>query len=263
MRLDPRFVGREVRDAIGVQLFVVVSAGAGLAIVVAGVRVGGGWGPVLLGGSMLVIAGHLRLSMFGRRRLGRRVRETWDASGLAIRIGLRPHRPLSLLCAALGMALMFGAGVFLVESAAGRVLMWVLVPLPLLLVPDCVRGLAADGREVVLTSRAITYRGWSYDIEVPWEDIERVSRTRSNPWVPAIRFALGPASTERAAVHTFVAWLDPKPQPDSFSIPVLAVDMPSELMALAQRMVSVADHERPGQLREHGVPVLTGRGPGA
>lgn len=258
MRIDPRFVGREARDAVGIQLLVLVSAAAGLAFVVAGVRVEGGRGPALLGGSMLAAAAHLRLSLFGRRRLGSRVRETWDASGLEIRVGLRPHRPLSLLCAVLGLAMMFGGGVFLFESAAGRVLMGVLVPLPLLLVPDCVRGLVADGRAVVLTPRTVTYRGWSYDIEVPWEDIERVGSDRSNPWVPAIRFDVRPAPTERAVVHKILAWLDPKPQPDNFQIPVLAVDMPAELMALAERLANVARHERAAQLREHGVPMLTG-----
>lgn len=241
------------------QLFILVSIVGGLAFVIAGVRTGA-WGALLLGGFFLTGAASFRLSMFGRRRLGKRVRETWDASGLAVRVGLRPHRPLALLCTALSMAMMFGAGVSLVESPEGTVLMWALLPLPLVLVPDCVRSLLADGREVVLTPRTVTYRGWSYDIEVPWQDIERVSSDRSNPWVPAIRFDVRPTSTERAVVHKFLAWLDPKPQPDNFQIPVLAVDMPADLMALATRMVSVADHHRAAQLSEHGVRTLIGAG---
>ncbi|HEY0952456.1 PH domain-containing protein [Nocardioides sp.] len=241
------------------QLFIVVSTVAGLAFVVAAVRTGA-WGALLLGGFFLTGAASFRLSMFGRRSLGKRVRETWDASGFAIRVGLRPHRPLALLCTALSTAMMFGTGVLLLESPEGKALMWVLLPLPLLLVPDSVRGLLATGREVVLTPRAIIYRGWSYDIEVPWEDIERVRSTRSNPWVPAIRFDLRPSSSERAVMHKFVAWLDPKPRPDNFQIPVLAVDMPWELVALAARMVCVQAHQRPAQLREHGMPTLTNSG---
>ena len=61
-------------------------------------------------------------------------------------------------------------------------------------------------------------------------------------------------------MHKILAWLDPKPQPDNFQIPVLAVDMPVELVALAKRMVSVPADQRHRQLREHGVPVLTGPG---
>ena len=259
MRIDPRFVGSEARDAVGMQLFILVSIVGGLAFVTASVRTGA-WSALLLGGFFLTGAASFRLSMFGRRRLDKRVRETWDASGLAVRVGLRPHRPLALVCTALSRALMVGAGVSLVESPEGTVLMWVLLPLPLLLVPDCVRGLLAKEREVVLTASTVTYRGWSYDIAVPWEDIERVGSDRSNPWVPAIRFDLRPSSPERAVVHRFVAWLDPKPQPDNFQIPVLAVDMPTELMALARRMVGVAARQRPSQLSEHGVSTLTSSG---
>lgn len=258
MTLDPRFVGQEARDAVGIQLFVVVSAAAGLGLVVAGVRAGG-WGTALVGGSLLAAAAQIRLSLFGRRRLDRRVRETWGPSGVEIRIGLRPHRPLSLLCTVPALMMMFGAGVLLFESSAGRVLMWVLLPLPLLLVPDCLRALAADGREVVLSPRTLTYRGWSYDIEVPWEDIERVGSDRLNPWVPAIRFDLHPTSAAQAARHTFVTWLDPKPRPDNFQIPVLAVDMPSDLMALARRMTAVPADARHRDLAEHGAAILSGQ----
>ncbi len=258
MMIDPGFVGKEARDALGIQLFILLCTVAGIAFIVASLRADAWWGGLLMGSALLVGAASFRLSLFGRRRLGRRVLETWGADGVEIRIGLRPHRPLALLCTALALTMMFGGCLFVVESTAGRVLMWVLLPLPLLLVPDCLSGLLARDRELVLTPRTLTYRGWSYDAEVPWEDIERVSSDRSNPWVPAIRFDLRPSSTERAVVHKLLAWLDPKPRPDNVQIPVLAVDMPIDLMALAQRMVSVADRHRAAELSEHGVRTLIG-----
>ncbi|CAI9416557.1 hypothetical protein [Nocardioides sp. T2.26MG-1] len=256
MIVDPRFVGRDARDAVGVQLLVLVSAVAGLALVVAGVRIGG-WGAVLGGGLLLTSAAHLRLSMFGRRRPGKRLRETWGPDGVELRVGLRPHRPLGLLCAALSLVMMFGTALFLVESSAGRVLLWVILPLPLLLVPDCVRGLLAGGREVILTPRALTYRGWSYDIEVPWEDIAYVGVDGLNPWVPSIRFDLRPTTTARAVRHKMVAWLDPKPQPDNFQIPVLAVDVPRQLQTLAGLLADMGPSDRSRFLARDGLTSLT------
>lgn len=260
MTIDPGFVGKEARDALGIQVFILLCTVAGIAFIVASLRADAWWGGLLTGGSLLAGAASFRLSLFGRRRLGRRVLETWGTDGVEIRIGLRPHRPLALLCTALALTMMFGGCLFVVESTAGRVLMWVLLPLPLLLVPDCVRGLLVRDRELVLTPRTLTYRGWSYDAEVPWEDIVRVGSDRSNPWVPSIRFDLSPTATARAVRHKILAWLDPPPQPDNVQIPVLAVDMPTELMALAQRMVSVAAPQRPSQLSEHGVSTLTSSG---
>lgn len=256
MRIDPRFVGREARDAIGIPLFVLVSILGGLAFVVAGVRTGA-WGALLPGGFLLTGAASFRLSLFGRRRLDRRVRETWGSDGVEIRIGLRPHRPLALLCTALSLVMMFGGCLFLVESLAGRVLMSVLLPLPLLLVPDSLRGLLASGREVVLTPRTLTYRGWSYDAEVPWEDIAHVGSDRSNSWVPTIRFDLHPSATARAVRHKLLAWLDPPPQPDNVQIPILAVDMPAQLMALAGLLAHMTPPDRSVYLAHDGLASLT------
>lgn len=247
-----------VRDRVFVSLMTLVAIGSGLALTFVGVRFDA-WPIALGGGSLMTLGAYLYVVGFARRRPGRRVQTTTGSHGPEIWIGLRPHRPLSVLCLSFALAMMLGAAGGLIESPAGQVFMGVLLPLPLLLLPDAVRGLFARGRGFLLTPQVVTYRGWSYDVKVPWEDIAAAGIDESNPYLICIRVDLRPTTRVEAVRHKFLVWLEPKPQPDNFQVPVLALDQAAQLAALLGSQARFSVETRTAVLADHGVAIASGQ----
>lgn len=254
----PQEVGEAVHDRIFVRLLSLVAMAGGLALIIIGARFGA-WPSVLSGGFFLTGGAYFHLVGFARRRPGRRVRTTTGPRGPEIWIGLRPHRPISVLCLSLSLAMMLGSAGWLIESPAGQVFIWILLPLPLLLLPDALRGLFARGRGFLLTPQVVTYRGWSYDVEVSWEDIAATGIDQSNPYLICVRVDLRPTARVQAVRHKLLVWLEPKPQPDNFQVPTLALDQPAQLAALLSSQSRFPVETRTAVLADHGAAIVSGQ----
>jgi hypothetical protein len=254
----PQLVGQAARDRIFVRLFTLVTTAGGLAMIVAGALLGG-WPSVLCGGFFLTAGAYFHVVVLARRRPGRRVEAAPGPAGVEIRIGLRPHRPLSLLCLSLSLAMMLGGAALVIESPLGQAFMWILLPLPLLLLPDAVRGLFAHGRGFLLTPQVVSYRGWSYDVDVPWEEIAGVGIDTSDPQLTCVRVDLRPGAHAQAVRHKLLIWVEPKPQPDNFQVPTLALDQPAQLAALLSSQSRVSVQTRSAVLAHHGVAIVSGQ----
>lgn len=249
-------VHRDPVSGLDLRLYVAVGVVLGLAFLVAGLRTGT-WPGVLLAGSLWGMAGYFHLVHYVRPRPDKRVGQELGPDGVRILMRLRPQRLLALLCLTVTMMMLFTAGLLLTESTLWRTCLVTLQVVTLVFAPDSVRGLVARDRGITLTPRGLTYRGWSFDAEVAWEEIVLISVDPSNVHLPCIRVDVLPVGGIRARRHRLLLWLEPPPQPGHIKIPTVAVDHPMQLIGLARHLVDLPAQLRHAYLAAHGLAVLT------
>lgn len=253
-------VPRDPVTGLRLRLISVVSGAAGLACLGLGIY-WRWWGSVLTSGFLCGVAAFFHLMHFVRPRADKRVRQELGPDGVRIRVGLRPQRPLALLSGEFSAVMLLAAGVVLDIPVWGQVAAGALAVLGLVVVPDSVRALLVGDRGVVLTPRTLTYRGWSYDFDVLWDEIILVSVDGSNPYLVCIRVDLLSEEVPPATRHRIVLGLEPPPQPAHVKIPWVAVDCPAQLAGLARRLSELPAELRHQHLAAHGLAIMTGTSP--
>ena len=178
------------------------------------------------------------------------------ADGVTFHVDLRPQLPLLMLSAGLGMVLFFGIAGLWSGSPVWLVLGGLLALMGLYVIPDAIRALTATGREAVLDATALTYRGYSYETRVVWDDIASVTFDTSNKRLPAMTFTLRPGRAVTSTRRRWLAHVEPPPKPDRFTIPGIVLDQPWGFLALCNGLAETPAERRAGYLERVGDTML-------
>jgi len=259
----PRSRGRVRVTFVAVILLGVVAAGAllwaedGETVLLVVVALGVLWGT----------AAHLYFLYYSSRRRRRR-QPQWvvDADGSRLRIRLRRDLPLGLFGAA-WVVLSLAAATPWLDADSGRYagLGPLIIPLGLLLgtvaavaVADLLRMLARPDRALVLDEAGLTYRGFSYEIRIAWDQLSMCMReSLQSPrrtvglrvWARADRRA--DRQVDRLEGVRRLRWMchvEPPSQGASFAIPYLVLDDPEPVRRFVEEMILLPPDRRSGRL---------------
>ncbi len=213
------------------RLAVLVLVVVGIAALV-GLPIIGGVRGVVAGVAIAAIvwagAGVVHFSWLAAPRPEGRTKRVEVGGGAEFHVGLRPQLPLMILFVGAGLATFFGLIAVVLGSALWLIAGGAFALLGVVIVPDAIRALTASGREAVIDATGFTYRGYSYETRLAWDDIALADLDTSNKNRPTFAFLLRPGARLSWKKTRWIARLEPDPAPDRFYIPVIVFDEPME-----------------------------------
>jgi len=179
-------------------------------------------------------------------------------TGGRVEIPLNGRTPLTMVLLGTSFALLFVVAVFAVGVGDGGLLFLPLVLLFAALVPDALRGLLRKPG-LVLTADGITYRGWTLDSRLAWDDVVSVGLDLTEPRRPRLLVAGRPdAASWEVTSHRLVLPLDRVPSGPRIVVLAGALDHPTRAEVLIRRLAASPAADRPGLLGPDGVAFLSG-----
>lgn len=175
-----------------------------------------------------------------------------------LRVPLSPRTPLTMVLLGTTFALLLVVAVLAVGIGDGGLLFLPLVLLFAALVPDALRGLLRKPG-LVLTADGVSYRGWTVDSRLAWEDVVSVDLDVTEPRRPRLLVAGRPdAPSWEVSSHRLLLPLDRVPSAPRIVVLAGALDHPTRVEVLVRRLAASAAADRPGLLGPDGVAFLSG-----